>query len=205
MLLNADCVLDVASATRLFQRCETERSIVAPIQVDLTTGATVCAGAVPLTLLGFPTLRERTETGGFWDRFTIVCGGRGVAIPTAVFEKIGMLAAESLPHYWADHDFFMRCRRAGFAMEIQADLQVAVDGTRTTSAARPSNHDWGSFQTSLSEPGSHRNRTAIRAFFRRNYPIRPLHFIGSMLYLVRYTAVWALRRAAQLLRRSHVL
>ncbi len=57
MLMNADCVLDSASATRLFQRCEAEGTIVAPIQVDLANGATACAGAIPLTLLGFPTIR----------------------------------------------------------------------------------------------------------------------------------------------------
>ena len=205
MLLNADCVLEAASATDLFQRSESSEAIVAPVQVDLASGATTCAGAIPLPLLGFATLYERREVGGFWDRFTIVCGGRGVVIPAPILEKEGLLAADSLPHYWADHDFFMRCRRNGVTMQIQGDIQVSVDTRRSTSAGRPYDQDWRAFHGSLTARRSHRNLSAIRAFFRRNYPIRSLHFIGSSLYLLRYSVVWGLSRMTRLLRRSHTL
>ena len=194
MLMNPDCVLDGAEAQQLFDQSESMGSIVAPIQVDLDSGTAFCAGAVPLLSLGFPTLFEPKKRGGLTDRFAIVAGGRGVVIPRSVFETIGKLAANDLPHYWADHDFYLRARRRGIAQHITDGVAVRVDQERTSSAADPRSLGWAGFRASLTEPRSHRNLPSIRAFFRRNYPIRPLHRIGTGLYLARYFASWAFRR-----------
>jgi GT2 family glycosyltransferase len=199
MLLNSDCVLTGKAATNLMRRSEKTGGIVTPMQTSLDGDRTLCAGALPALALGFPTLRERTTTGGVLSRLTIPCGGRGVAIPASVLEELGLLAEAELPHYWADHDFFLRCRRRGVPLEIAEDLVVKVDEKTTSIAYQPDALDWRSFRASLAEPKSHRNMPAIRAFFRRNYPIRPLHWIGSTLYLLRYIVSWGVGRSARLI------
>ncbi|MRX63331.1 glycosyltransferase family 2 protein [Maribacter luteus] len=42
--------------------------------------------------------------------------GRGLLIPIAVFEAIGLFDKEHFPHYMADYDFTFRARKAGFAI-----------------------------------------------------------------------------------------
>lgn len=200
MLLNADCRLEPAAAGQLFEMAERSNGVVAPVQRSLGSQAILSAGTIPFISLGFPTFKERVRTDRPMMSHTIIRGGRGVAIPRSTFEVVGLFAAAELPHYLADHDFYLRCQRAGIALQIADGLDVYVDEASTSTASRPSQLSWTEFKASLHDPRSHRNLVAVQSFFRRNYPIRALHGVGTMLYLARYALSWAIRRADRLIR-----
>ena len=196
MLLNADCVID-AESTRALTEGSRHAEIVYPVQRELISGAVLCTGAVPFVTGGFPTLIERRSLRP--SRLPVIaCGGRGAVISRTVFETIGLFAADDLPHYWADHDFYLRARRAGFRQNLIAGASVLVDESRTSEAVGTSSLSGPRVAASLSSPRSHRNREYVKAFFRRNYPIRALYHLGSGAYTARYLVSWGIQRAWRL-------
>ncbi|UZR93205.1 glycosyltransferase family 2 protein [Chondrinema litorale] len=50
--------------------------------------------------------------------------GRGLLIPKAVFDKIGLYAEKALPHYMADHDFTHKAKRHGFKIFCNYDAKI---------------------------------------------------------------------------------
>jgi GT2 family glycosyltransferase len=50
--------------------------------------------------------------------------GRGLWIPAAVFNAIGLFDARWLPHYGADDDFTLRARKKGFAVYCNYDARL---------------------------------------------------------------------------------
>lgn len=50
--------------------------------------------------------------------------GRGVLIPRAVFDKIGLFDEKHLRHYAADYDFSLRAAEAGFELLVNMDNPV---------------------------------------------------------------------------------
>lgn len=50
--------------------------------------------------------------------------GRGLLIPRAVFEKIGLLDQERFPHYVADYDFTHTALRNGFELYVNYDARL---------------------------------------------------------------------------------
>ena len=50
--------------------------------------------------------------------------GRGLLIPRAVFEKIGLLDQERFPHYVADYDFTHTALRNGFELYVNYDAKL---------------------------------------------------------------------------------
>ncbi|RDV13690.1 glycosyltransferase family 2 protein [Pontibacter diazotrophicus] len=50
--------------------------------------------------------------------------GRGLLIPKAIFERIGLLDQDRLPHYLADYDFTHSARRAGFQLFVNYDARL---------------------------------------------------------------------------------
>lgn len=52
--------------------------------------------------------------------------GRGLLIPRAVFEQIGLFAADLLPHYYADYDFTHQARLAGFEVYMNFDARLGT-------------------------------------------------------------------------------
>jgi len=49
---------------------------------------------------------------------------RGLLIPRAVFEKIGLFDEKRLPHYLADYDFTQQARKAGFKIFCNYDARL---------------------------------------------------------------------------------
>jgi GT2 family glycosyltransferase len=47
--------------------------------------------------------------------------GRGLLIPRAVFDKIGLFNEKRLPHYLADYDFTSQAKRKGFEVYCNYD------------------------------------------------------------------------------------
>lgn len=206
--LNNDCFLEAESVRRLVALAERRRSIVAPVQRERRTRVVRAATARPALAFGFLTISIATEIPPGAPELIetgLIMGGRGSVIPRQVFEEIGLFAEDDLPHYHADSDFYLRCRRAGIPLYIARDVDVLVDETRTSIAAQPREDvDWEAFRRSLRDPRSHRNVPSLAAFFRRNYPIPRLWWIGAGLYLARTTALWVVARARAIARlRSH--
>ncbi|MFT2007802.1 glycosyltransferase family 2 protein [Pontibacter sp. 13R65] len=50
--------------------------------------------------------------------------GRGLLIPRAVFEKVGLFDQERFPHYVADYDFTHTAARAGFELYCNYDAKL---------------------------------------------------------------------------------
>jgi GT2 family glycosyltransferase len=200
MLLNNDCYLEPGAIARLdYHRQINPDAIIAPVQIDSSTGALLCATASTCYTLGFPTVvlpnfpHGMLPSSGLLPTRLIV-GGRGVVIPSQVIRKVGLLDDAALPHYGSDNDFYLRCRRAGILLFIAADARIRVDRSRTSSAASPGTLDFSGFIASLSDRRSHRNLRDARVLFRRHYPVRPLYWIGLFLFELRYLLLFLLRR-----------
>ncbi|MFQ5555410.1 MAG: glycosyltransferase family 2 protein [Acidimicrobiia bacterium] len=195
VLLNNDCELAPAALATLVGHAERTPGVIAPVQRVAHTGRVLCVSAVPLVALGFPTLFvKRKIPATVPSPAKMICGGRGVLVPVDVFDRVGLLAEEDLPHYLADHDFYLRCRKAGVPLWAAGDADVFVDESRTSVATSPATLSWSEFRATLQNPRSHRNVPSLVSFFRRHYPIRALAPVGVWLNVARYHATWALGR-----------
>ena len=195
MLLNNDCYMTPDTIGKLLQYSDqcNDISIVAPLTKDLLSGKVLNLGFTTCLWLGFPSIRlpsicmPRQSACEGLITTRLIMGGRGVIIPTKVFQQIGLLDEKNLPHYLADHDFYLRCQKAGISLMIAMDAQLSVDNTRTTIANQSSNMTFMDFRETWSSRKSHRNLKDLKAFFKKHYPIRLLYPLGVGLNFVRYT------------------
>lgn len=105
--------------------------------------------------------------------------GRGLLIPRAVFERIGLFAADELPHYYADYDFTHQARLAGFEVYLNFDARL---GTYPEACGDHENRRRRSLRNYYQHLFSIRGGANLRdftRFARRNCPPRHLP-----LYLV---------------------
>ncbi|MFQ5545462.1 MAG: glycosyltransferase family 2 protein [Acidiferrobacterales bacterium] len=208
MLLNNDCYVTPDTIGRLVEHTEQAgEAIIAPIQKDYDTKQDLYDTASECFLLGFTTLippKMKTESnhGDTVRRTKLIIGGRGVLIPIRVFERIGLFDDVNLPHYGADHDFYMRARKQGIPLLSALDAVVYIDNRRTTLARRLGTLSFSEFRMTLTSPQSHRNVRDLTALFKKHYPIRGLHHVGVALNLMRYAIVYAYKRMTHLLRLS---
>jgi GT2 family glycosyltransferase len=199
MLLNHDCYVEPATIGILLNNTEKNRnSIIAPVQHMQREGRDII-GATSCFLLGFPTIIPPTV----WYRLRypaglvptpLIGGGRGVMISAATFHQVGMLDDEHLPHYYADHDFYFRCRKAGLKLFICRDARVNIDDTMTSSANPGSSLTLAGFSAGLKDRGSHRNTRDLQVLFSRYYPIPGLSGVGVALNTVRFFFVFLARK-----------
>jgi GT2 family glycosyltransferase len=200
ILLNNDCVLPSTAAAALLNHAQSNPgAIVAPIQRDLHSTRITSVRPRDNLLLGFPTLPGADRlTSSMRGRpllqTRLINGGRGVIIPRAVIDTVGLLDDEHLPHYGADHDWYFRARSARIPMFIATEASVFVDSDQTTEAATPGQLTLSQFLRSFTDPRSHRRFAYIHAIFRKHYPIPPLYYVGIGLYYIRYLAVYLRQR-----------
>jgi len=192
MLLNNDCYFPPEAIGGLMGHAEeAPNAVIAPVQRDYQTREILVSYAGTLFLLGFPTLvppgsRSIDTTVRRLIPTKLVLGGRGVVIPAAVFRTVGLLNETELPHYGADHDFYMRCREANVPLYIAATCSICVDSERTTLAENAGETGFSGLVRALSDRRSHRNIRDLSALFRLHYPIRPLYFVGVALNISRF-------------------
>ena len=207
MLLNNDCYVDPSTIGELVNASRTSAGqVIAPVQLDAETGETLVARVSTCFTLGFPTfvlpyMKKVPPDGSGILATRLIVGGRGVVIPAGVFDAVGLFDEDALPHYAADHDFYLRCREQGIGLFVATRASVAIDNTRTTAARNLGDMKWREFKDSLREPRSHRNVATLVTLFKRHYPIRPLFFVGVFLNLVRYLLSYVLLRILRLVRR----
>lgn len=202
MLLNSDTYINNVDSSKLLQTCQrTELTIVAPKQVDLGSGEVTFTSATDCYLLGFPIInvsswlqkfpayRRRSEI-----RTRMIIGGRGVIIPVSVFEKVGLFDEKRMPHYSADNDFYIRCRRAGISLLVRTDCTISIDPNTSSMATRLETMSFSSFVQSLRDRKSHRSFQSLVPLYRKYYPIPGLYLLGYGLNIARYTLVYLMAR-----------
>ena len=204
VLLNNDCYVEPGTLATLLHHAERHPdAIIAPVQRRLHDGTVSVARASFCFLAGFPTMvlpwyarhvgePRLLHTG-------LVIGGRGVLIPRTVFERVGMFDDAHLPHYGADHDFYLRCRKQGVPLYVAADAEVKLDSSHTTQASRLGSLTVHQFRETLSQRPSHRNLHDLATLFRLHYPIPGLWWAGVGLNLARYILIYLIARSLHLL------
>jgi GT2 family glycosyltransferase len=200
MLLNNDCFVDDSTIEHLMQYMRVDnKRIIAPVQRHVTSGAVIAAKVGTCFLLGFPTFvlpsifRSKLPSGDLVPT-SLIIGGRGVVIPWNVFEKLGLFDESSLPHYGADHDFYLRCARYDVPLWIATNASVLVDETKTSLSRHLGRLTGHEFMMSFQDTRSHRNLSVLTTLFRRYYPIKRLYMIGVAFNVARYTLCYLVLR-----------
>lgn len=199
MLLNSDCYVAYDTVETLLRHHHTAgTAVIAPVQKDAASGVIRPYWATTCFLLGFPTLiPPKLGDHKRLAQVKLIMGGRGVLIPGSVFAQVGLFDEEALPHYGADHDFYLRCRRQGVPLLVATDAVVYADDSRTTLAAAYGRMSWKEFAGSLKERRSHRNMRDLTTLFKRHYPIKGLHHVGVALNVLRYFLMYVWHRSTQ--------
>lgn len=131
LMLNNDCTLSRDAVDRLVAAARASAdTIVSAVIYDDNDGAVVSfGGKIGAKGLDYIMERRPTDHAGL---FTVDwLPGHCLLVPAAVLERIGLVDAKAFPHYWADADFTLRARRAGFRLAVQPDIQVHNDRAQT--------------------------------------------------------------------------
>jgi GT2 family glycosyltransferase len=204
ILINNDCYVTPDTIQILVElACKYSNSIIAPIQRDWRTGKVTTIKINSLFILGFPTLTgPQRLASNVQDKDVIpvklIRGGRGVYIPSNLLNKIGFFDEKRLPHYYSDHDFYLRAVKLKIPLYIATQTFVDIDDTRTTLANRPCNLSFTEFLRTLHDIRSHRNLRYITILFRKHYPVPGFYPFGVALYTFRYFLVYLFKRAGYL-------
>lgn len=204
MLLNHDCFLDKDAMSRLIHAAVSNPdSIIAPVQLDADSRKILVDTAYTSFLFGFSTIvtPARCRFGKSRDlvRTGMIVGGRGVVIPSKIFDEVGLLDEADLPHYGSDNDFYLRCKKAGFPLLLSRLAKAYIDNSQTTEAINIGRLSIAKFLSTFSNRRSHRNIKDQMALFRKHFPIPFLYPIGVFLNLARYSIIYLLARARFLL------
>lgn len=207
MLLNHDCYTHPDTIEVLVNKINNNPdSIIAPTQYIPATKKQVFT-ATTCFLLGFPTIIWPKK----WHRLSdntkilptpLILGGRGVIIPVKVFNDLGFFDEVNLPHYGADHDFYIRCRKNGIPLFICPQSTVIVDPASTSSAESPEKLSVKEFIATFHSRKSHKNIPDLVNLYKKHYPIKHLFMIGVTLNILRYIALFSVKRVLFLLRRE---
>ncbi len=205
MLLNNDCYVTPQTIGTLLGLAQAyPHAIIAPIQRDWRDGKITSISPRSRFLLGFPTVpgpRRLTPAMNAQPLLPVqlIVGGRGVILPAEVLARVGLFDAQALPHYGADHDFYLRARRLGIPLYTATGAFVDIDNTCTTAAERPGTLSVSAFLRTLRDTRSHRNIRDVATLFRKHYPIPEIYLLGVALYMGRYLLVYLIQRVVQLL------
>jgi len=200
MLLNNDCYVNETTITRLMQYVdESVGRVIAPLQLSAHDGKVLVGTVGTCFALGFPTfvlplMKDLSRQPENPVPTKMIVGGRGVVIPCSVFDKVGMFDENSLPHYGADHDFYLRCGLNNVQLAIAADATVLIDETKTTLSRDLGQMSVKEFLASFRDTRSHRNIGVLTTLFRRYFQVKSLYFIGVFLNISRYVITYLLKR-----------
>jgi GT2 family glycosyltransferase len=208
MLLNNDCFVNEDTIAKLIRHSDAlPGTVIAPRQYNAHNGQPVAANVATCFSLGFTTIQLPSFMGSknLGENLlstAIIVGGRGVILPARVFELVGLFDELDLPHYGADHDFYLRCTANDVPLAIATDASVSIDQTKTTLSRNLGQMSLREYVNSFSDPRSHRNLPVLKTLFKRYFPLPELYLFGVFLNVVRYTLIYILRRGVYLLRRA---
>ncbi len=200
MLLNNDCYVTPDTIQILLDQSKKNKgAIIAPVQCDWITKRITSVNPISNFLLGFPNLGGVKKIP---DRMAcndvipvkLIIGGRGVVLTSDVFSKVGLFDEIKLPHYGADHDFYLRANKKNIELFVSLRSYVYVDDTRTSLANIVNNNGLGESFRTLTDARSHRNIRDVSMLFKLHYPMPRLFFIGVLLYYTRFFLIYAAKR-----------
>jgi len=203
MLLNNDCYVTPETIGELIELWrENSQSVIAPVQRDWKTGDILSITPRSCFLMGFPTIPgPKTLTEAMYAQrllpTRLIIGGRGVLIPASIFQEIGLFDERNLPHYGADHDFYLRAATRKWPFYVAARAIVDIDNTRTSIAGNLSEMSFREWWLSLFNQRSHRSVTHAIALFKNHYPIKKIYLIGVLFYATRYLIVFFWQKIKQ--------
>lgn len=205
MPLNHDCYVRKNTIENLLMSLDAGiNKIVSPIQFYIHSHKEVVC-AYSLFLLGFVTVILPAR----WCKIIfsnsllptgLIIGGRGAIINADIFSTVGYFDEISLPHYCADHDFYLRCKKAGIKLFTCTTAIVEVDDVAEYSGNEKPYHYLRNFKESLLNRSSHRNIKDTWILFTKHLPLKVFAIIGMVLYLVRYSFVYLLNYLSLYLR-----
>ncbi|PKD39942.1 hypothetical protein CWO84_12700 [Methylomonas sp. Kb3] len=201
MLLNDDCYVAPDTVGYLVQSTEAyPEAIIAPVQRDWQSGQITSISPSTCFLLGFSTITGPKKLSAKMLTqdvipVKLIVGGRGALVPVAVFNKIGLFDEKRLPHYGADHDFYLRARKQQISLNVAPHVVVDIDSHSTSQASNPARLSIFGFMHSLTSTRSHRNLRDVITLFKFHYPVSWLCQLGVALYFVRYFLVYLFNRA----------
>lgn len=198
-LLNNDCIVTRTTIAGLVAHIRKHKdAVVSAIQVGMQSNRILNHPVTTCLLLGFTTLTLprivlKCRTSKLQSTRLIV-GGRGVIIPAIVFKNVGLFDEKNLPHYGADHDFYLRCRKRGIRLYVSTESVVYVDEARSSMASNLGRLNFRQFLDSLVNRRSHRNIRDLDKLFKMHYPIRRLYRVGVGLNVLRYSITYIWKR-----------
>jgi len=208
MLLNHDCYVHDDTIEKLLLCMETTaNAIITPVQHNLYTNKDTI-GALSFFLLGFPTI---VPPAAWYRRLYsqplvpthLILGGRDAVMRANIFQDTGYFDEINLPHYGADHDFYLRCRSAGIRLFVCTDSIVDIDDTQTTIAETGTVKTLAEFTHTLRDRSSHRNIRDLYTLFSRHYPVPRLAPLGVALNIMRYFFVYMTKSVLRTLKSWH--
>ena len=108
---------------------------------------------------------------------THVLPGRGLYIPSHVFDKIGFFNEKKLPQYFADFDFTNRAKRNGINVYINWDLIIYSFWKDTGKGALYVKQKFIDFLIAFTNKYSHRSVRAVFYYFKASCPWYLLPFM----------------------------
>lgn len=207
MLLNNDCYVSKTTIGSLAGLSyDHPEAIIAPVQRDWAKKTIVSINPRSNFLLGFPTIAgSRRLTKKILAKNLIsvklIGGGRGVIIPTSIFKNSGLLDEKRFPHYYADHDFYIRSKKNLVPLFTAVTAVVDIDNRRTSTANQLEKLSLAQFKATFTEMRSHRNFRAVNTLFKMHYPVKSFYLIGTTLFYLRYISVYFLTKTSAMIRK----
>ncbi|WP_145979838.1 glycosyltransferase family 2 protein [Chelatococcus daeguensis] len=132
LFINDDCIMPSDFVEKMRSVCAQERSIVAPVVVDSSDITRVVDAGVTIdwSRYRFHGRKDWPADSSFRDEVDVL-PGRATFFPKEVFETIGNLDSDILPHYLCDYDFSLRARKAGFRIGITGETWIGADLGKT--------------------------------------------------------------------------
>lgn len=213
MLLNHDCYVRRDTISSLLENFDDDSvsesdKIIAPVQNNVKTQRKIYC-ATSLLLLGFPTIIFPYKLCKYFHSENLIptgliIGGRGVIIDAKIFEKIGYFDEKKLPHYGADHDFYLRCRKSGIKLFTCKDAIVDIDEGEVQSELFNVDTGRAGLFSNFFSRSSHRNIKDVYALFHKHYPLPMLAFIGVALFELRYLFFYPIKKISSFYRSGPV-
>lgn len=122
------------------------------------------------------------------DRYNIVPAallpGRGVLIPIKAFKNLGLYDEKNFPHYNADDDFSLRCKRNGYKILVAVKAVVKSHVEATSFSTLTKQPFLNALYTTLTSIKSPNMISARFKWARKNTPIPVLYFAFDMARII---------------------
>ncbi len=183
LTLNNDLIVDVDYLQKLYDvMLSYPKSIVGSVAVDKNKPSHVVYAGTKfnkwtakyrpaVNLSDFEIVKEKREF-----IYTDLLCGRGTLIPADAFKQVGLFDELHFPHYAADEDFSLRCKKKGFVLIIatNAIVKSEVDATGLKNIHTSHSREyWKDLFTSQRSPVNLKRRWF---WAKQNSPVPILYF-----------------------------